>query len=155
MNKILHSPSATVIYISHGGGPLPLLGDGSHEELVTHLHYLSTIIEKPSAIVIISAHWEEKTTTITAGNNPPLIYDYYGFPKESYEIHYPAPGDSKLAKNIYDLLHMQGIEATLDEHRGFAIDQRFVTVVRPPEVHNVLDAETGLVIERKNLGRRR
>lgn len=111
--------SGSVLYISHGGGPLPLLGDASHEELVAHLKYVPTIIKHPSAIIVISAHWEERKITITSGKNPQLIYDYYGFPKSSYEIQYPASGDPKLANDIYDTLVKKGIEANLDGKRGF------------------------------------
>ena len=107
------------LYISHGGGPLPLLGDPGHKEMVGVLEHLAEILEKPSAIIVISAHWEAGTPVITAGENPPLIYDYYGFPKESYEIQYPAPGAPVLAKKIFDVLKSNGIEATLDEARGF------------------------------------
>ncbi len=46
-----------------------------------NLFYLSPI---PSAILVVSAHWEEGVPTLTSGANPPLIYDYYGFPEESY-----------------------------------------------------------------------
>ena len=109
----------SVLYVSHGGGPLPLLGDEMHRELVANFRHLSEIIEKPAAIVVISAHWEEKVPTITGGANPELIYDYYGFPKESYEIQYPAPGDPKLANKIYDLLGKSGVDARLDAGRGF------------------------------------
>ena len=48
-----------------------------------------------------------------------MFYDYYGFPKESYEIKYPAPGEPALARRIYDLLAGAGMEPVLDEQRGF------------------------------------
>lgn len=109
----------SVLYISHGAGPLPLLGDEAHKEMVDNLKYFAAHLKKPSAIIVISAHWEEAKPTITAGANPPLIYDYSGFPKESYEIQYPALGDPLLAKKIFDLMNNNGIEAVLDEQRGF------------------------------------
>jgi 4,5-DOPA dioxygenase extradiol len=118
MSSIAEASSGSVLYISHGGGPLPLLGDAAHEELIENLRYLATILPKPSAIVVISAHWEEGTPTITGGANPSLLYDYYGFPKESYEIQYPAPGEPALARRIHDLLTKEGMEAALDEQRG-------------------------------------
>ena len=111
--------SGSVIYISHGGGPLPLLGDEGHKNLIANLEQLAAMIEKPSAIVVVSAHWEEKIATITSVANPPLIYDYYGFPPESYEIRYPTPGAPDLAKSLFKLLKENHIEAALDEHRGF------------------------------------
>lgn len=48
-----------------------------------------------------------------------LIYDYYGFPEESYDIEYPAPGEPLLAHKIFNLLRGHGIEANLNDQRGF------------------------------------
>jgi 4,5-DOPA dioxygenase extradiol len=56
-----------VLYVSHGGGPLPLLGDKTHIELIDSLKYIATILEKPSAILVVSAHWQEEKATITSG----------------------------------------------------------------------------------------
>ncbi len=113
------SNKPSVLFLSHGGGPLPLLGDEGHKEMVQCLQKIATHIEKPSAIIVVSAHWEENITTITSGENPSLIYDYYGFPEESYRIKYPCPGEPLLAGRIYDLLKSAGIDAKLDEQRGF------------------------------------
>lgn len=109
----------TVLYLSHGGGPLPLLGDEGHREMVDNLKSISRTIEKPSAIVVISAHWEEQKPTITSGASPSLIYDYYGFPEESYDITYPAAGEPELASQVYFNLKEHGFDAQLDEQRGF------------------------------------
>ncbi len=108
-----------VLYIPHGGGPLPLLGDALHVEMVDFLQRMRGELRRPSAIVVISAHWEANAVTITSGENPDLIYDYYGFPPESYEISYPAPGAPVLALEIQGLLSDSGLHATLDAHRGF------------------------------------
>ena len=108
-----------IVFIPHGGGPLPLLGDKGHQELVAFLKKITSTLGKPSAILVISAHWEEQQASITSGTAPKLIYDYAGFPAESYEIKYPAPGNPQLAKRIYDLLQNSGIEAKLDNDRGF------------------------------------
>jgi len=108
-----------VIFLSHGGGPMPLLGDKAHLEMVDCLKTISNKINKPSAILVISAHWEESVPTITVGNNPSLIYDYYGFPEESYHIKYPCPGKPELAEKIYRRLNNAGIQANLDTERGF------------------------------------
>ena len=48
-----------------------------------------------------------------------LIYDYYGFPEESYTIQYPAPGQATLAKEVLELFVAAGIDAESDEERGF------------------------------------
>lgn len=108
-----------ILFLSHGGGPMPLLGDAGHKEMFACLQKIASILRKPSAILVVSAHWEEKIPTITSGANPSLIYDYYGFPEESYSITYPCQGEPSLAEQIYKRLERAGISVKLDEHRGF------------------------------------
>lgn len=108
-----------VLYLSHGGGPLPLLGDASHKEMVRFLRDVTPMLGRPAAILVISAHWEESKPTITAGEFPALIYDYHGFPRESYQIQYSAPGHLGLASKVFALLQSKGFDAVLDEQRGF------------------------------------
>ncbi|MBL0708449.1 MAG: dioxygenase [Sulfurimonas sp.] len=110
---------SNVLFIPHGGGPLPLLGDKNHQEMLEFLKRITPTLSKPSAIVMISAHWEEEVATISSAKMPPLIYDYYGFSEESYNIKYPAQGDPLLAKKIFNLLQESGIDAKLDSSRGF------------------------------------
>ena len=107
------------LFLSHGGGPLPLLGDESHREMVSQLMAIAASIARPSAIILVSAHWEESCPTVTSTSHPPLIYDYYGFPQESYAITYPCPGEPELAGRIAAQLDDAGIEFHLDESRGF------------------------------------
>ncbi|BCS95300.1 dioxygenase [Desulfoluna limicola] len=76
-------------------------------------------IEKPSAILVVSAHWEQKIPTITSGTHPSLLYDYYGFPEEAYAIEYPCPGERDLAQKVQQALADADITARLDEERGF------------------------------------
>jgi len=108
-----------VLYLSHGGGPLPLLGDPGHLEMVQGLQHIVTRIPRPSAILLISAHWEAPIATLTAGPQPELIYDYYGFPEESYAIQYPCPGEPALAGQVHAALHDAGLAVGLDAKRGF------------------------------------
>lgn len=113
------STGLRVAYIAHGGGPLPLLGDPNHVEIVANLQMLAGLISKPDAIVVVSAHWEESLPTITAGAQPELIYDYYNFPPEAYQITYPAAGAPQLAATIQQLFMAQEIDSVLDSERGF------------------------------------
>jgi len=107
------------IYLSHGAGPLPVLGHPGHAEMVEHLRGIAATIRKPSAIIVVSAHWEEPVATITAQQSPPIIYDYHGFPEESYSIQYPAPGAPELAHELRAVLEHNGVNARLDVERGF------------------------------------
>jgi len=113
------SEHGQVLFLSHGGGPLPLLGDAGHRQMVEALHTIAERLRPPSAILVISAHWEAAVPTLTAGPRPPLIYDYFGFPPESYEIQYPCPGEPQLAGRIQVVLQRGGMPAVLDASRGF------------------------------------
>ena len=73
-------------YISHGGGPLPLLEMQSvgearmsayHIEMIEALKALSTDLPKPDAVIAISAHWEDTEVCVTTHPEPSLIYDYW------------------------------------------------------------------------------
>lgn len=107
------------LYIPHGGGPMPLLGDPGHSELIAYLSSIEADVGRPSAIVVVSAHWEEPTPTITANPNPGLYFDYYGFPPETYEYTYPALGSVELAQRIETVLGEAGKEPRLDAERDF------------------------------------
>lgn len=110
--------SRDILYISHGGGPLPLLGDPDHREMVQHLRALAGKLPRPDAILVVSAHWEASVATVTSSPRPGLIYDYYGFPPESYAITYPCPGDPALAGRVATALERAGLPSLQDTARG-------------------------------------
>ena len=110
---------ARVVYLSHGGGPLPILGDAGHKAMVEFMEKLPFKLGKPEAILVISAHWEERMATILGAPSPPMFYDYYGFAREAYDISYEAPGSPELATRIAELLQKQKIPAAIDTQRGF------------------------------------
>lgn len=109
----------TILYIPHGGGPLPLMGDPGHTRLNEFLTAIPRVLPRPEAVVVISAHWETDIPVVTAHEKPGLIYDYFGFPQETYEISYPAPGHPALARKTADLITGAGIKARTDARRGF------------------------------------
>ena len=109
----------TVLYFPHGGGPLPLLGDPGHRVMNEFLTAFPRTRPRPDAVVVISAHWEMDIPVVTAHPNPELIYDYYGFPQETYEIQYPTPGHPTLARKAVDLFTAAGIKSRTDDRRGF------------------------------------
>ncbi len=110
---------AQIVYFSHGGGPLPILGDPSHQAMIDFMKKLPSRLHRPDAILVISAHWEETAATLLGSPNPPMFYDYYGFPDAAYSITYPAPGSPDLAAQISGLLSGKGMPAMLDDQRGF------------------------------------
>jgi aromatic ring-opening dioxygenase catalytic subunit (LigB family) len=119
MNIPGNSRKAQIVYFSHGGGPLPILGDPGHIAMVAFLKALPARLRRPKAVLVISAHWEEERATLIGAERPPMLYDYYGFPKEAYEISYPAPGSPDLARRIVEVLGASGTPAAIDPKRGF------------------------------------
>lgn len=73
----------------------------------------------PRAIILITAHWETEVVTVSSGAHPNLLYDYYGFPPESYEFKYPAPGAPDVADEVAKALKRKGISCELDAFRGW------------------------------------
>lgn len=110
---------AQIVYFSHGGGPLPILGDESHKAMVDFMTRLPQQLRRPEAILVISAHWEESEATLMGAPNPAMFYDYYGFPDKAYAITYPAPGSPALASKIAGLLNQNNVPARVDTQRGF------------------------------------
>ena len=110
---------APVLYLPHGGGPLPLMGDTNHKPMIEFLKTIPSQLGTPEAILVISAHWEAEQATLTAAAKPELIFDYYNFPPEAYEYQYPAPGEPQLAQEAFELIKNANIDVMLDDQRGF------------------------------------
>jgi 4,5-DOPA dioxygenase extradiol len=88
-----------VTFIAHGAPPLLDIPTWVHE-----LHSWAEKMPKPKAILMISAHWEERPVTLGATTQVPLVYDFYGFPERYYQVKYPAPGAPQLASRIEQLI---------------------------------------------------
>ena len=63
--------------------------------------------------------WQERQPTVTSNTQPPLLYDFYGFPEESYKIQYDAPGAPQLAQRIAGLLKSAGLSCDFDSKQGW------------------------------------
>ena len=113
-----------VAFVPHGGGPWPFVEMGLPPNEVAELkQYLESVrllpVRTPRALLIISAHWEEPVPTVMAAEHPPMLYDYYGFPPESYRLTWPAPGDPQLAREVGAALARAGFQTASDAVRGF------------------------------------
>jgi aromatic ring-opening dioxygenase catalytic subunit (LigB family) len=114
-----------VVYVPHGGGPWPWVdvGFGDPEEvdaLATYLRSIRAVPKSPPrAVIAVSAHWEEPVPTVMTAERPPMLYDYYGFPPESYRITWPAPGHPQVAARVRELLGAAGFPTAEDPKRGF------------------------------------
>ena len=102
------------IFVSHGAPTLLLDKTPTNN----FLKNLGKSIDKPSAIICISAHWETSQPMVTFSENPKTIYDFYGFPDELYKVQYPAPGNPVLAEKVITLLKEAGFHASGDTSRG-------------------------------------
>ncbi|MFA0964476.1 4,5-DOPA dioxygenase extradiol [Roseivirga sp. BDSF3-8] len=89
-----------VLFLGHGS---PLNGI-EENEFVQGFRTQGKQLNRPAAIVVVSAHWETKGTRVTAMKSPRTIHDFGGFPRELYEVRYPAPGNPALAKEISRLV---------------------------------------------------
>lgn len=112
-----------VVYLPHGGGPWPFVSVGlfsrrDEESLAGYLRGVGAGL-KPKAVLAVSAHWEAPVPTVMSAPRPPMFYDYYGFPPESYTITWPAPGDPRLAARTRELLGAAGWKTADDPRRGF------------------------------------
>ena len=114
-----------VVYLPHGGGPWPFiqqkLGDPIElDKLAAYLRSVPTLPKTPpKAVLVVSAHWEEKVPTVSTGATPPLLFDYYGFPPEAYTLTWPAPGNPAVAARVRSLLQGAGFATGADPERGF------------------------------------
>lgn len=110
-------------FVSHGGGPWPWMKEithGAYDKLEASLQDMPRQLGvRPKAVLVVTGHWEAPEFTLSASPNPPMVYDYYGFPDHTYHIRYPAPGAPELAHRAQALLEGGGIAARLDAERGF------------------------------------
>lgn len=93
-----------VVFIGHGS-PMNALADN---DFTKSLEKTGKIIPKPKAILVISAHWLSTGSFVCCDNKPEIIYDFYGFPQELYEIKYPAEGSEKYADETSKMLKKYG-----------------------------------------------
>ena len=97
------------IFFGHGN-PMNALSKNSYTEAWASI---GKSIPRPKAVLSVSAHWYVPYCAVTSNLNPRTIHDFGGFPKELYQIEYPAPGSLELALRVKDLL--APVAVSLDE----------------------------------------
>ena len=98
------------LFIGHGS-PLNII---AHNDFTASLAQVARQLPRPEAILVVSAHWLTEGTYVSATPQPETIYDFYGFPRELYQISYSCPGSPTLARAAANLTPA----IQLDDQRG-------------------------------------
>ena len=110
-------PASSAVFVGHGGGPLPLMGQ--QPSVAGFLGgYAATLPAKPNAVVVVTAHWEAEEVTVSTREQADLLFDYSGFPPETYEYKYPAPNDAAVCDRIISLMKAAQLPIATDDSRG-------------------------------------
>ena len=102
-----------VIFAAHGA---PVLLDDA--AWMGELAAWAGAMPRPSSVLVVSAHWEARPTTLGATRTVPLVHDFGGFPERYYQLQYPAPGAPQLAARVRELLRQQDLPFTDEPSRG-------------------------------------
>ncbi|HRN73846.1 MAG TPA: 4,5-DOPA dioxygenase extradiol [Ginsengibacter sp.] len=127
-----------VLFVGHGN-PMNAIAEN---EFVQGFRKVSGEIPKPNAIICVSAHWETAGTYITAMERPKTIHDFGGFPRELYEVQYPAPGSPELAKATKELITSAEVGLDHDwglDHGAWSVIKHFYPEAEIPVVELSLD----------------
>lgn len=102
------------VFVSHGAPTLAMDPGRTGEGWVA----LAQTLPRPTAILVISAHWETAVPQLSLAEQPATIHDFGGFPEALYQMRYPAPGAPGLARRAASVLAAAGLAAQLHPDRG-------------------------------------
>lgn len=154
------SPRMPVFFIGHGS-PMNAIEKNAYTQ---RLNALSTEIPRPTAILVVSAHWMTEGTWITEMVHPKTIHDFYGFPQELFDVQYPAPGSPEVASLIRETIKKPAVHGDKDlwgldhgtwsvlNHLYPAADipvlQLSLYMAQPPEYHYQLGRQLAFLRDR-------
>jgi 4,5-DOPA dioxygenase extradiol len=113
------------VFIPHGGGPCFFMNpaaapDPMWRPMESYLKGLvASLPERPSAILLVSGHWEESAFALHVGARPSLYFDYYNFPPHTYQLRWDAPGAPDLARRAAGMLESAGFDTAEEAERGW------------------------------------
>lgn len=128
--------------------PILSLGHGSpmnaieENEFVKGFREIGAEIPRPTAILCISAHWETRGTFVTSMEKPETIHDFGGFPRELYEVEYPAPGSPGMAREVIEIVAKTKIEPDYQwglDHGAWSVIKHLYPDASVPVVQLSLD----------------
>ena len=108
--KLITTQRMPVLFAGHGS-PMNALENNAYTKM---LGRLAAQIQKPKAILMVSAHWMTEGTWVLGMNKPKTIHDFYGFPQELFDIQYPAVGSPETAHLIQAAVSEPKINTDLD-----------------------------------------
>jgi 4,5-DOPA dioxygenase extradiol len=121
------------VFVGHGN-PMNAISTNAYTDGWAQL---AASVDRPRAILAVSAHWYQPGIGVTAQPSPRTIHDFGGFPRPLYEVQYPAPGDLALCRRIQSAL--EPLEVGLDQ--GWGLDHGTWSVL----VHVFPDADIPVV----------
>ncbi len=113
------------VFLPHGAGPCFFMdwtrgpADTWDKTAAWLRGLVADLPERPKAILVVSGHWEEPQFTVGSSAKPPMLFDYYGFPEETYRLRFDAPGSPALATRVRELLAGAGFPTGEDAERGY------------------------------------
>jgi 4,5-DOPA dioxygenase extradiol len=129
-----------VLFVGHGN-PMNAIEDNEFARAWTEA---GRLLPRPKAIVCISAHWVTRGTLVTAMERPRMIYDMYGFPRELYEVIYPAPGAPDLAEQIRRIIKKTDVQPDQEwglDHGTWSVLRRLFPEADVPVIQMSLNAD--------------
>ena len=97
----------------------PVVALSTRTNLVGLSHICRLFLVPVRAVqLVVSAHWEEDKPTVMVGEKTELLFDYYGFPADTYRYQYPAPGSPAVAQRVQQLLASAGLPCGTESKRG-------------------------------------
>lgn len=121
-NQFPRTEKMPVLFLGHGS-PMNAIEEN---QFVQGFRNIAKTIQKPNAILCVSAHWFTNGTKVTAMNFPPTIHDFGGFPKALFDVQYNAPGSPELAEVTQGLL----TPTTVDLDHNWGLDHGAWSVIK-------------------------